>query len=232
MCTKPDEINCETKGRIEAIASEFGSAIGTSPFAVYVILDPARPDPSGTYPGLPLYVGESSNPAGRARSHLRHALGGKGSELSVQAEILRMIAAGNWPIFAVLEKCKTRADSLEAELRWSQQLLRQGYRLFNRLPGQSRIIAKPHYNTLISNRVWKLTVREADSAYIRMTLACTDGCFETEVNIRHYASPDFPSRKLSALKNTIEPCARCGSRLAIKVREQNGRLAVWSPADE
>lgn len=210
----------ELKKLIDAIAEEAGLLAGPAAYIVYLIYYPSRRDPHGHHPGLPLYVGETSELAKRFKSHMRCALGLQGTRGSVHNEIYRMTETGSLPGVMMLETCKTRAESLEAEIRWAQKLLHQGYRLFNRMPGQAKPLNEHQYRRKQRDRLWRMTLAEAYAARISMNLRCPSGCFATEVDIRHYAGGDFPHRRLSVLKRKLKPCGACGKRLSTSFAEQ------------
>ena len=210
----------ELKKLIDAIAEEAGLLAGPAAYVVYLIYDPSRRDPHGQYRGLPLYVGETSELAKRFKSHMRRALGLQGTRGSVHNEIYRMAQDGALPGVTILETSKTRADSLEAELRWAQKLLHQGHRLFNRMPGQAKAVNEHQYRRKQCDRLWRMTLAEAYAAKISMSLHCPSGCFSTSVDIRHYAGGDFPYRRLSVLKRKLKPCGACGKRLSASFEER------------
>ncbi|MBD2842609.1 GIY-YIG nuclease family protein [Erythrobacter rubeus] len=210
----------ELKKLIDAIAEEAGILAGPAAYVVYLIYDPSRRDPYGQHPGLPLYVGETSELAKRFKNHMRSALGLQGTKGSVHNEIYRMAQNGALPGIIILETCKSRADSLEAEIHWAQKLLHQGYRLFNRMPGQAKAVNEHQYRPKQRDRLWRMTLAEAYAAKIAMSLRCPSGCFATDVDIRHYAGGEFPYRRLSALKRKLKPCGACGMKLAALFEER------------
>ena len=205
----------ELAAQIDTIAAEAKEMAGSAAYVVYLIFDPSRPDPQGTYEGLPLYIGESSQVETRFKTHLRCALSRQGTAGSVHNEIYRMAERCVLPRVVVLEGCASRAASLEAEIRWAQKLLHQEYAIFNRLPGQSEAVDEHHYRRHQRQRLWKLTLAEAAAAKIRMRVRCKGGCFEIDADLENYAAGDFPHRKLSAVKRAIGPCTRCGKRASI-----------------
>jgi hypothetical protein len=218
MSTTTFSTRWELRDRIDAISAEVGLLAGSAPYVVYLILDPRRADPAGEFEGLPLYVGESADPARRVKSHFRRGLSRQGSAASIHNELYRMALAQRLPIFQILEVCHTRSESLIAETRWAQRLLAAGYQLFNKLPEQTRQMDAKLVARYNGKRLWGLTLEEADRSGVEMKLACPSGCFETRVDIKHFAGGDFPNRRLSLLKKYLQPCTCCGKRLRTSLR--------------
>ena len=227
MCKNSLEINRDLEDRIKKIAARFAKKARGAHYVVYAILDPTKTDRAKRYRALPFYVGETKNARDRALSHMRHAFLQKDLHQPVKSEIFRIMQASQLPEFVVLERCLTRADSLEAELRWSQQLLKWNYTLSNCLPGQSRIISKHHYEKLNANRLWKLTLAEAHAAGISLTVLCASGCYRTAVNLSAFAGSKTSGRRLSALKKAIAPCSCCQSEPTVLIAEQNRSPTIW-----
>lgn len=227
MCNNSLEIGHDLENRMNEVAVRFAQAVDGAPYVVYAILNPAKTDPRRRYQALPFYVGETKNPHGRAIDHIRRALAQKGKYQSVKSEIYHIMLADRLPQFIVLERCSTRAQSLEAELRWSQQLLKWNYSLSNCLPGQSRIISKLHYKKLIANRLWKLTMAEALAAGITITESCPSGCYRKVMELSACAASENSGRKLACLKETTAVCSECQSEPAIVIAEQNGSQTTW-----
>lgn len=227
MCNNSLEIGLDFEDRMNELATQFAQAADGAPYVVYAILDPTKTDPRSRYQALPFYVGETKNPHGRAIDHIRRALAQRDKYQSARSEIYRLMLANQLPRFIVLERCSTRAQSLEAELRWSQQLLKWNYSLSNCLPGQSRIISKLHYERLIANRLWKLTMAEAHAAGINITESCPSGCYRKVVELSACAAFENSGRKLASLKETISACSGCQSEPTIVIAEQNGSQTSW-----
>lgn len=227
MCTSFLKIGHDFQERIIEVATQFAKAADGAPYVVYAILDPTKTDPRSRYQALPFYVGETKNPHGRAIDHVRRALAKEDRYQSAKSEIYHIILANQLPRFIVLERCSTRAQSLEAELRWSQQLLKWSYSLSNCLPGQSRIISKLHYERLIANRLWKLTMAEALAAGITIIESCPSGCYRKVMELSACAASQNSGRKLASLKETIAVCSGCQSEPTIVIAEQNGSQTSW-----
>ncbi len=227
MCKNSLEICSDLVDRMKDVAARFAEKAKRAQYVVYAILDPTKTDPAARYPALPFYVGETKNARDRSLSHMRHALMQKDLHQPTKSEIHRIMQADQLPEFIVLERCSTRADSLEAELRWSQQLLKWNYTLSNCLPGQSRIISKRHYHRLIANRLWKLTLAEAHAAGISMELFCPTGCYRTEVDLSAFEGSETSGRRLAALKKTVAACSCCQSEPTVAIAESNGAHISW-----
>lgn len=227
MCTSLLEIGHDFEDKMNEVATQFAKAADGAPYVVYAILDPTKTDPRSRYQALPFYVGETKNPHGRAIDHVRRALAQKDRYQSAKSEIYHIMLGNRLPQFIVLERCSTRAQSLEAELRWSQQLLKWNYSLSNCLPGQSRIISKLHYERLIANRLWKLTMAEAHAAGITIAASCPSGCYRKVVQLSAYAASENSGRRLASLKEMIAACSGCQSEPTIVIAEQNGSQTSW-----
>ena len=227
MCNNTLEKGPDMDDRIKDVAARFAQKARGARYVVYAILNPTKNDLTTRYHALPFYVGETKNARKRSLSHMRHALMQRDLHQPARSEIYRIMQANKLPEFIVLERCWTRADSLEAELRWSQQLLRWNYSLSNCLPGQSSIISKRHYERLIANRLWKLTLAEAHAAGISLTVLCSSGCYRTVVDLSALSGPNTSGRRLAALKKTIAPCSCCQSEPTVLVAEQNRSPTIW-----
>ena len=115
MCNNSLEIGLDFEDRMNELATQFAQAADGAPYVVYAILDSTKTDPRSRYQALPFYVGETKNPHGRAIDHIRRALAQRDKYQSARSEIYHLILANQLPRFIVLERCSTRAQSLEAE---------------------------------------------------------------------------------------------------------------------
>ena len=140
-----------------------------------------------------------------------------------------MAQTGALPNVQILEVCRSRAASLEAETQWAQTLICEGVTLHNRLYYQSKPLSKRRLQNVSKRRFWNLTLAEAYAIRLKMSLSCPSGCFATEVDIAHYAGGAFPNVKLSALRGMLQPCADCKKRVHVTFEATDEHGASTDP---
>ncbi|MEO0689588.1 MAG: hypothetical protein AAFY51_04720 [Pseudomonadota bacterium] len=227
MCIPQSNQSDDLAQRINEVAAQFEREARGASLVVYAILDPGRPDPLRQYSGTPIYVGETRHPAERFLAHAKYCTPREKPMLPVKRELKRMIESGYAPAITVLEECRTRSESLKAELEWSQSLVKQGYALSNGIPGQSRVVSTRHFDKLIANRLWKLTFLEAVEEGMTAKISCPNGCFENPIDLETRSECEAYDARIAKLKKLVKRCEVCHRRSALEVHLPNGSNAVW-----
>lgn len=117
------------------LASE--QAVGAA-HIVYLIINPAVPDPLGKFAGLPIYVGMSAKIEQRVLRHFYNAAFKRVRRRSVRRPIRRLLTKGTLVQFAIMGRFQTLVDAQIAEIYQSQELIAQGYKLRNLWTIQSK----------------------------------------------------------------------------------------------
>jgi hypothetical protein len=150
---------------------------------------------------VPIYVGQTANIAKRFASHVRQALAPGNPPASVYACMAEIIAAGQMPIFRVLEVHQTRAGALLAETVWAQRLLRDGARLCNQWPEQAQRLPAQDVARRQQVRLRNLTLAEGAEAGVFLSVRCRKKCWSAPLPQRT-SCPD------SAKRPHFTPCER------------------------
>ena len=104
---------------------------------VYVIINPAVPDPLCTFAGMPIYVGMSANIERRVLLHYRRAAFKRLRRGYVSWGINRLLKKGTLVQFVVVGQFESLIETEIAEIHQSQKLVAAGYKLLNMLSAQS-----------------------------------------------------------------------------------------------
>lgn len=164
--------------RIKALRLQAREESQGAPFVIYALLDPGDLDgrceqtpPNST----PFYVGQSCEIQARIVCHLRSPQNlSTGSQL-VHRHIASLFAAGRLPQLAILETVQTRSQSLMAELRWGQHMLRAGYQLANNSPDFARLMSDAELKLWFDYRRSQMLACDAVSEGIVIVHMCTCG---------------------------------------------------------
>lgn len=123
--------------RLKALQRQARHEAESAPYVVYALLDPGEPglqSAESPFNGTPFYVGQSCEIEHRLRRHFRKSQKLNPDSQMVHRHIAGLFAIGRLPRLAILETAQTRSQSLLAELRWGQRLMREGYELANTSP--------------------------------------------------------------------------------------------------
>jgi hypothetical protein len=118
-----------------AVDEEFARAALASAeggWITYGIYDSLRPDPSGRYPGLIIYVGQTKEFSKRVRKRMSDA--GRATARPtdrIDGALYDLMQRGGVPCFLVLDRVTNAIDSFVSETNWAKQLRAQGYPLLN-----------------------------------------------------------------------------------------------------
>lgn len=200
-------------------------------YVVYAILDPTQRDPSRSYRGLPIYVGETGDFGSRVMGHFEAACGETARETGRIPYIRRLLREGVVPRFAVLQRFNSRIDAIEAEIRWSQTLLSKGYPLTNLRPWQCEVLPADKIEERVRTQQWATSIECGIEAGVRISASC-DWCGRVSIfqpsEFLAYFSPWEALRNIRAMAAN---CHSCGSGYdhAI-VRRHEAVVAVAPPS--
>jgi hypothetical protein len=128
-----------------------GHAAGAA-HVVYIIINPAAPDPLGAFAGMPMYVGMSANIERRVLRHYQCAAFRRLRRGSIRWRINRLLKQGTLVRFVVAARFDSLIEAEIAEIHQSQQLIAAGYRLLNRLPVQSTAMSEQQLADVAARR--------------------------------------------------------------------------------
>jgi hypothetical protein len=203
----------EIRAQIENMALEVAELVPEAAYANYMILDPTRPDPTGILPGAPIYVGQSGCVARRIKAHMRRALMQSVRRGSLYERIVAIVRAGAMPIFRVLQLYPTRLESVRGETIWAQRLLRDGARLYNRWPEQSRLMAGKELARRQRRRLFDLSMAEASEAGAALQARCFRDGWHVAIGAEHLLPRFGKLVTFHAVRRTLRECPQCGGRL-------------------
>lgn len=130
---------------------------------VYIVINPAVPDPLGAFAGTPMYVGMSANIERRVLRHYQCAAFRRLRRGSIRWRINRLLKQGTLVQFAVAGRFDSLIEAELAEIHQSQQLIAAGYRLLNRLPVQSTAMSEEQLADLAARRRALFALRRGGS---------------------------------------------------------------------
>ncbi len=186
-----------------------------APYWAYAIRDPLTGDRRDWTTGDPIHVGQTNDPARRARAHIAAASASaegeqpEGDEAAARAalreRLAAILAAGRAPVFELLEPAPTRLAALAAEARWARRLRAEGF----------AVVAPPDDAPVLGAtgvplaRAWSLTLAEAGASGVGLALAC-DACgTELALPLDALAERSGPAARLAALREALA-CPGCG----------------------
>jgi len=197
--------------RVRAMAAHAAELVPDAAYVNYMILDPCVADPDGILPGTPIYVGQTADIAKRIASHVRQALAPGNPPASIYARMAAIIAAGQVPIFRVLEVHKTRAVALQAETVWAQRLLRSGARLCNQWPEQAQRLPTHEVARRQQVRLRNLTLAEGVEAGVFLSVRCRKRCWSATFAPADLIHRFGESATFHTVRKAARHCPRCGS---------------------
>lgn len=131
----------------------------------YAIHDPTRPDPSGRYDSLIIYVGQSKEFAKRVRKRMRDAGTAVRRPLQqIDGALYDVMARGGVPRFRVLERVGDAIASFVSETNWAKRLTAEGYPLLNKWTEQKFGGLAISRSTVPHQWLWRLAVEDAIEA--------------------------------------------------------------------
>ncbi|WP_018076127.1 GIY-YIG nuclease family protein [Novosphingobium nitrogenifigens] len=221
----------QVKAEISRCAQLVQNCAGDASYVVYAILDPMREDPSCTYAGLPIYVGETRNVGGRIMEHFRTACSEMAKDTGREPYIRRMLESGVVAPFVVLQRLESRIDSLDAEIRWSQAFLAKGYPLTNLSPGQRKAMSGEKIEKTIRYVQWATSISDAMADGLRIAASC-HWCGRVSI----FQPSDFlayfnPWQALRNIRAMAAHCHSCGTRYDHTLVRRHETVVAVAPPD-
>ena len=216
--------------RVRAMSAHAAELVPDAPYVNYMILDPREADPDGFLPGAPIYVGQTADIAKRIASHVRQALVPGNPPGSIYARVAMIIAAGQMPVFRVLEVHQTRAAALLAETLWAQRLLRGGAQLCNQWPEQAQRLPSHDVARRQQVRLRNLTLAEGVEAGVFLSVRCRKRCWSAV-----FAPADLIHRfgeaaTFHTVRKATRHCPRCGSLVQHDIVTRAAEMVPpWAP---
>ncbi|WDF73058.1 hypothetical protein [Novosphingobium sp. KACC 22771] len=220
----------DLNARARAMAAHAAELVPGAAYVNYMILDPREADPDGILPGAPIYVGQTAHIAKRIASHIRQALAPGNPAASVYARMAEIIAAGQMPIFCVLEVHQTRAVALQAETVWAQRLLRGGARLCNQWPEQAQRLPTHEVARRQQVRLRNLTLTEGVEAGVFLAVRCRKRCWSATFAPADLIHRFGESATFHTVRKAARHCPNCGSLLQHDIVTRAAEVVPpWAP---
>lgn len=203
----------DVEKRLKALQHQARYEADGAPYVVYALLDPGEPGlqfAEGPFNGIPFYVGQSCEIERRLRRHFRKSQKLNPDCQMVHRHIARLFAIGRLPRLAILETTQTRSQSLMAELRWGQHLMRAGFQLTNTSADIERVTSHPELEAWLDFRRSSLLASEAAQEGAIIVHRCTCGHVDRWIDPADYAA--CWSKRLRVCKIAIrtQQCPGCG----------------------
>lgn len=135
---------------IENMATDAEKQSAGSPYVIYAILDPTRPDPLGTFKALPIYIGVSSQIGRRVKQHFRRAAYNQFGSSQICARLRKLLLADVVAEFQVADRLDNKVDAMIAETVQAQALVRAGYRLCNGWYFQRKVLTDEELDQVVA----------------------------------------------------------------------------------
>lgn len=198
--------------RLKALQRQARYEAEGAPYVVYALLDPGEPGlqfAMGPFNGIPFYVGQSCEIERRLRRHFRKSQKLNPDSQMVHRHIAGLFAIGRLPRLAILETAQTRSQSLMAELRWGQRLMRAGYQLANTSADIARVMDASELGAWLDLRRSSMLATEAAHEEAIIVHKCTCGHADRWVNPADYAK-GWPKRlRVSQIAKLTKECPTC-----------------------
>ena len=199
--------------RLKALQRQARHEAEGAPYVIYALLDPGEPGvqfEESPFNGIPFYVGQSCEIENRLRRHFRKPQKFNPDSQMVHRHIAQLFAIGRLPRLAILETAQTRSQSLMAELRWGQRLMRDGYELANNSPDIGRIMGIDELTAWLDFRRSSMLASEAAQEGAVIIHNCTCGQVNRWIDPADYAAC-WPKRlRVSKIANRTQQCPGCG----------------------
>lgn len=199
--------------RLKALQRQARHEAKGAPYVIYALLDPCGPDfefEESPFNGIPYYVGQSCEIEHRLRRHFRKSQKLSPDSQMVHRHIAGLFAIGRLPRLAILETAQTRSQSLMAELRWGQRLMRDRYELANTSPDIGRIMGVDELTAWLDFRRSSMLASEAAQEGVVIVHTCTCGHVNRLIDPADYAAC-WPKRlRVSNIANRTQQCPGCG----------------------
>jgi len=200
-------------------------------YVIYALLDPGGPDfqfEESPFNGIPYYVGQSCEIEHRLRRHFRKSQKLSPDSQLVHRHIAGLFAIGRLPRLAILETAQTRSQSLMAELRWGQRLMRDGYELANTSADIQRLMGLPELEAWLEFRRSSMLASEAAHEGAIIVHRCTCGHVDRSIDPADYAA--CWSKRLRVCKIAIrtQQCPGCGEECIWSLEDRELLSALFT----
>lgn len=179
---------------------------------IYALIDPGEPTSQledGSFDGIPFYVRQSCGIENRIRRHFRKSLKLNSDTQMVHRHIAGLFAISRLPRLAILDTAQTRSQSLMAELRWGQRLMRAGYQLTNTSPDIGRIMDDGELEAWLDFRRCSMLASEAAHEGAIIVHKCKCGHADRWVDPADFVK-GWPKRlRVSQIANRTKECPSC-----------------------
>jgi hypothetical protein len=155
----------------------------------YVILDPTRPDPTGRFDFVVIYVGQTKAFGKRIRKRMRDA----GTAVrrpvdQIDGALYDIMRRGAVPQFRVIDRVADAIASLVSETNWAKQLLSRGYPLLNKWTEQRFGGSAIDRRTIPHSWLWRLAVEDAIEARLEVIMTDKETGQELILDLRSWPS--------------------------------------------
>jgi hypothetical protein len=199
--------------RLKALQRQARYEAEGAPYVVYALLDPGEPGvqfADGPFNGIPFYVGQSCEIERRLRRHFRKSQKLNPDSQMVHRHIAGLFAVGRLPRLAILETVQTRSQSLMAELRWGQRLMRDGYKLANASADIQRLMGLAELDAWLDFRRSSMLASEAAHEGAIIVHRCTCGHVDRWIDPADYAACWSKRLRVCKIAVRTQQCPGCG----------------------
>lgn len=200
--------------RIKALRSQARQEVRGAPYAIYALLDPGDPNQfsePGPFDGTPFYVGQSCKIEDRIATHLRSSQHLTADSRLVQRHIAWLFAVGRLPRVAILDTAQTRSQSLMAELRWGQHMLRAGFELANNSPDFAKLMSIPELEFWLDHSRAQMLASDAVREDVAIVHKCTCGHEDRWIDPAEHALFRTQRLRLTRIAAETQKCPGCGN---------------------
>lgn len=200
--------------RIKALRSHARQEVRGAPYAIYALLDPGDPNQfnePGPFDGTPFYVGQSCKIEDRIAAHLRSSQHLTADSRLVHRHIAWLFAVGRLPRVAILDTAQTRSQSLMAELRWGQHMLRAGFELANNSPDFAKLMSIPELEFWLDHSRAKMLASDAIREDLAIVHTCTCGHEDRWIDPAEHALVRTQRLRLTSIAAETQKCPGCGN---------------------
>lgn len=175
-------------------------------YVTYAIRDPSQKDDRGHPDGPRFYVGQSKQVRIRAGDHMKE--GGRATSGGSQkaSRIYRIMKDGFVPRFEILESTDTLLRSLISETLWARRSNWLGYQLENHWPEHQGSEAPQGLQSVLPERAWAFTVREAIEDGVTLHLQCRPCGLDQEIDLSGLRD-ETPLKNIRSLKLQCPTCS-------------------------
>lgn len=200
--------------RIKALRSHARQEVRGAPYAIYALLDPGDPNEfnePGPFDGTPFYVGQSCQVEDRIAKHLRSSQHLTADSQLVHRHIAWLFAVGRLPRLAILDTAQTRSQSLMAELRWGQHMLRAGFELANNSLDFARLMSGAELEFWLDYRRALMQASDAIQENIAIVHTCTCGHEDRWIDPAYHTLSRSKRLRLARIAVETQKCPGCGN---------------------